>query len=159
MESHLEVDEAPNRKNGFAKETIKSPSGSFELETPRDRAGTFEPQLIKKHQTHLTGELERKIISMFGLGMSYQDITSHVAELYGLDVSNATISAITDIADPGTEGVAAAPTGKPQSVCLAGCHPLQDQRRRALRQQSHLYRTGPEPGGEERDSRSLRLRE
>lgn len=95
-ESHLEADEAPNRRNGYSRKTVKSPSGSFELETPRDRAGSFEPQLIKKHQTHLTDELERKIISMFGLGMSYQDIASHVAEMYGLDVSNATISAITD---------------------------------------------------------------
>jgi len=66
------------------------------LETPRDHAGSFEPQLIKKHQTHLTDEIERKIISMFGLGMSYQDIASHVAEMYGLSVSNATISAVTD---------------------------------------------------------------
>jgi len=95
-ESHLGADKAPNRKNGYSKKTIKSPSGSFELETPRDRAGSFEPQLIKKHQTHLTDEIERKIISMFGLGMSYQDIAAHVAELYGLDISNATISSITD---------------------------------------------------------------
>jgi len=95
-ESHLEADETPNRKNGYSRKTIKSPSGSFELETPRDRAGSFEPQLIKKHQTHLTDEIERKIISMFGLGMSYQDITAHVAELYGLDISSATISSITD---------------------------------------------------------------
>ena len=96
VESHLGADEAPNRKNGVSKKTIKSPSGSFELDTPRDRAGSFEPQLIKKHQTHLTDEIERKIISMFGLGMSYQDIAAHVAELYGLDISNATISSITD---------------------------------------------------------------
>lgn len=96
LESHLETDEAPNRKNGSSKKTIKAPSGSFDLDTPRDRAGTFEPQLIKKHQTHLTDEIERKIISMFGLGMSYQDIASHVAELYGLSISNATISSVTD---------------------------------------------------------------
>ena len=95
-ESHLEADETPNRKNGYSRKTIKAPSGSFELETPRDRAGSFEPQLIKKQQTHLTDEIERKIISMFGLGMSYQDIAAHVAELYGLDISSATISSITD---------------------------------------------------------------
>lgn len=95
-ESHLEADETPNRKNGYSRKTIKSPSGSFELETPRNRAGSFEPQLIKKHQTHLTDEIERKIISMFGLGMSYQDIAAHVAELSGLDISSATISSITD---------------------------------------------------------------
>lgn len=96
LEQHLVRDESPNRKNGVGKKTIKSSSGSFELETPRDRAGTFEPQLIKKHQTHLTDEIERKILSLFSLGMSYADIGSHVAELYGLSVSNATINTITD---------------------------------------------------------------
>jgi len=96
LESHLETDETPNRKNGSTKKTIKSPSGSFELDTPRDRAGSFEPQLIKKHQTHLTDEIERKIISMFGLGMSYADIASHIADLYGMNVSSATINSITD---------------------------------------------------------------
>lgn len=96
LEAHLREDETPNRKNGTTKKTIKSTSGSFELETPRDRAGSFEPQLVKKHQTHLTDEIERKILSLFGLGMSYQDIASHVAELYGLSVSSATISAVTD---------------------------------------------------------------
>lgn len=96
LDSHLESETVPNRKNGSSKKTIKSLSGSFELDTPRDRAGSFEPQLIKKHQTHLTDEIERKILSMFGLGMSYQDIASHVADLYGLSVSQATISSVTD---------------------------------------------------------------
>lgn len=96
LESHLEAEEQPNRKNGSGKKTIKASSGSFELNTPRDRSGTFEPQLVKKHQTHLTDEIERKILSLFGLGMSYQDIASHVADLYGLSISNATISAVTD---------------------------------------------------------------
>lgn len=96
LEAHLAGDESLNRKNGSTRKTIKSTSGNFELETPRDRSGIFEPQLIKKHQTHLTDEIERKIISMFSLGMSYQDIASHVADMYGLSVSNATISAVTD---------------------------------------------------------------
>lgn len=96
LEAHLGEEEAPNRKNGTTKKTVKSTSGSFELETPRDRTGTFEPQLVKKHQTHLTDEIERKILSLFGLGTSYQDIAAHVADMYGLDISNATISAVTD---------------------------------------------------------------
>jgi len=96
LDAHLESDEAVNRKNGISRKSIKSSSGSFELETPRDRAGSFEPQLIKKHQTHLTNEIERKIIALFTLGTSYRDIASHIAELYGLEVSNATISTITD---------------------------------------------------------------
>ena len=62
----------------------------------RRHAGRFEPQLVKKHQTHLTDELERKIIAPFGLGNSYRDIRSHIAELYGMPLSNGTLNAITD---------------------------------------------------------------
>jgi len=96
MAVHLQADEVSNRKNGYGRKTIKSTMGSFELATPRDRTGSFEPQLVKKHQTHMSDEIERKIISMFGLGMSYLDIAGHIAEIYGLEISNATISSITD---------------------------------------------------------------
>jgi putative transposase len=93
---HLQTEEGSNRKNGYGRKTVKSTTGSFELATPRDRAGSFEPQLVKKHQTHMSDEIERKIISMFGLGMSYLDIAGHIAEIYGLEISNAAISSITD---------------------------------------------------------------
>ncbi len=96
LEQHLEDDEQPNRKNGSSKKTIKSSVGSFELDTPRDRSGTFEPQLVKKNQTKLTDEIDRKILSMFSLGMSYRDIRSHVEDMYGIEVSEATITGITD---------------------------------------------------------------
>ena len=62
----------------------------------RRHAGHFEPRLVKKHQTHLTDELERKIIALFGLGNSYRDIRSHIAEIYGMSLSNGTLNAITD---------------------------------------------------------------
>ncbi|EBR4368662.1 IS256 family transposase, partial [Salmonella enterica] len=68
----------------------------FELATPRDRNGTFEPQLVKKHQTTLSDEIERKIIRLFAPGMSYQDISREIEELYAFSVSTATISAVTD---------------------------------------------------------------
>lgn len=96
LEKHLSDKEQSNRKNGSTSKTVKSPAGSFELDTPRDRAGSFEPQLVKKHQTHLTDELERKIIALFSLGTSYQDIRMHIEELYGIHVSNGTINAVTD---------------------------------------------------------------
>lgn len=96
LETHLEDAETPNRKNDFTTKTVKSSSGNFDLQTPRDRSGSFEPQLIKKYQTHLTDEIERKLIAMFGLGMSYNDMASHIADMYGINVSNATISSITD---------------------------------------------------------------
>lgn len=96
LEQHIENDPTPNRKNGSTRKTIKSTSGNFQLNTPRDRAGTFEPQLVKKNQTHLTDELERKILSMFAQGMSYQAIRDHVQEMYDINVPNGTINAITD---------------------------------------------------------------
>lgn len=96
LNNHLTEEAAPNRKNGTTSKTMKGPTGSFELKTPRDRSGTFEPQLIKKHQTHLTDELERKIIALFALGNSYQDIRAHIAEMYDIELSNGTINAVTD---------------------------------------------------------------
>jgi len=96
IDTHLAQEVNANRKNGKSRKTMKSSSGSFELETPRDRSGSFEPQLVKKHQTHVSNEIEAKMISMFGRGMSYRDIAGHVKELYGISVSTATISAITD---------------------------------------------------------------
>lgn len=96
LDSHLADDVVPNRKNGKTRKTVKSTAGPFELDTPRDRAGTFEPQLIKKHQTAVSDEIEAKILSMYGLGMSYRDIALQVEDLYGIKVSVATLSAITD---------------------------------------------------------------
>ncbi len=96
IDSHIADDVVPNRRNGKSRKTVKSTSGKFELETPRDRAGTFEPTIVKKYQTSVSDEIETKMLSMFGLGMSYRDIASHVEELYGINVSTATISAVTD---------------------------------------------------------------
>jgi len=90
------TDTETNRKNGITSKTVKSGSGSFELDTPRDRAGTFEPQLVKKNQTKLTPEMDRKILSMFALGMGYRDIKHHLEDMYGVEVSTGTISAVTD---------------------------------------------------------------
>lgn len=96
LDAHLANDINPNRRNGKGSKTIKTTSGSFELDTPRERNGSFEPQLIKKHQTTLNDEIEQKIISMYALGMSYKDISQHIEEIYAFSVSAATITAITD---------------------------------------------------------------
>jgi len=64
---------------------MRSSSGTFELSTPRDRNGEFEPQIVKNHQTTLSDEIESKILSMYSLGMSYQDISSHITEIYGIN--------------------------------------------------------------------------
>lgn len=100
MHSHmatcLEESDNQNRRNGKTAKTIQSPMGAFELETPRDREGSFEPQIVKKRQTVLNASLDNKILGLYGLGMSYQDIASHLKEMYDFDVSAGTISAVTD---------------------------------------------------------------
>ena len=85
-----------NRKNGRSSKTIKSSNGTFVLDTPRDRAGSFEPQLIKKNQSSISDDIEEKILSMYGLGLSYRDIVKHIEDIYQVELSIATISAITD---------------------------------------------------------------
>jgi len=96
LDSHLGQELTANRRNGKSQKTIKSLNGNFELRTPRDREGTFAPQLVKKHQTSLNDEIEQKILAMYGVGLSYQDISAHLRDLYGLEVSTGTLSAITD---------------------------------------------------------------
>ena len=99
IESHI-ADEVlqgkRNRRNGYNRKTVKSLSGEFELATPRDREGNFEPQIVQKHQTTISDEIEEKILSMYALGMSYRDIKSHIEEIYQISISTATINTITD---------------------------------------------------------------
>jgi transposase-like protein len=85
-----------NRRNGKLRKTVKSDLGSFELETPRDRNGTFEPQTLPKRQVTITSDIDKKIIGLYGLGMSYSDIQKHLKEMYDFAISEATISSITD---------------------------------------------------------------
>ncbi len=96
IDSHLTQDLVKNRKNGSSSKTMKSEVGSFELDVPRDRAGTFEPQIVKKNQTHMSDQIEQKILSLYALGNSYSQITDHIEEIYGVGFSKATISAVTD---------------------------------------------------------------
>jgi transposase-like protein len=96
LDSHLSEEVSRNRRNGKTSKTIKSLTGNFELETPRDREGSFSPQIVKKHQTTLSNEIEEKIIALYGLGMSYNDMAAHLKEIYGLEISNGTLSAVTD---------------------------------------------------------------
>ena len=96
LDSHLKQDITANRRNGKSKKTIKSVNGSFDLRTPRDREGSFSPQFVKKHQTTMSDELEQKILALYGLGMSYKDISGHLQEMYGVEISTGALTAITD---------------------------------------------------------------
>lgn len=88
--------EGENSRNGYSKKTLKTSFGETEIKVPRDRDGEFEPQLVKKNQTTLTGDIEEKIISMYAKGMTTSDIEAHIRDIYGLDCSDTTISRITD---------------------------------------------------------------
>ena len=80
MEAHLDSEERSvgNKRNGKGKKTIKSSTGSFEIETPQDRQSSFEPQIVKKRETILADNLQDKIIGLYGLGMSFRDISAHI---------------------------------------------------------------------------------
>ena len=85
-----------NSRNGYSKKTMHTSYGDMDLDIPRDRNGEYEPHVIRKYQNTLTQDMEEKIISMYAKGMTTSDIESHFQELYGIDVSDSTISRITD---------------------------------------------------------------
>lgn len=93
----------PNRKNGNTTKKMKSEHGSFDIATPRDRNGTFNPEIIKKQQTYLPNDLEDKIISLYSKGISYKDIQEHLKDLYGIEVSKGKLTSITDRVMPELE--------------------------------------------------------
>lgn len=93
----LEADQngTGNHRNGYSKKTVLSDTESLELSIPRDRRGTFEPQLIAKYQRRFPG-FDDKIVSMYARGMSVRDIQGHLRELYGIEASPQLISTVTD---------------------------------------------------------------
>jgi putative transposase len=104
MDQHLEGEAASlgaggepsgNHRNGYSKKTVITDTSQVELEIPRDRRGTFEPQLIAKYQRRFPG-FDDKIISMYARGMSVRDIQGHLRELYGIEASPQLISTVTD---------------------------------------------------------------
>jgi putative transposase len=93
-----EKQRSPNRRNGRSKKTVQGDLGEVTLATPRDRDGTFEPQLIEKHQRRVPG-FDEKILALYAKGMTTRDIQEIVRELYGVDVSATLVSAITEDLD------------------------------------------------------------
>lgn len=96
LESHIEETEEPNRKNGKLPKTLKTSFGNVEINTPRDRNGTFEPEIVGKRQRSLGVDLDRQILALYARGNSLGDISDHLQEMYSIDVSTATISRVTD---------------------------------------------------------------
>lgn len=85
-----------NRRNGKTTKTVKSSAGLLDLTTPRDRSGTYQPQIVPKRQVVLTPQLEHKVLSLYSIGNSYADISQHLQEMYGYSLSDSELTAITD---------------------------------------------------------------
>lgn len=83
-----------NRRNGHSTKTVRSEYGEMDLTVPRDRVGTFEPMVVKKHQKNVTG-IEDQILSLYAKGVSTREIQDHLQNLYGIDVSPTLISNVT----------------------------------------------------------------
>jgi transposase-like protein len=89
------VPSGSNVRNGAGRKTVQTDLGPVQINTPRDRDGTFEPQLVGKRQRRLAG-LDDKILGLYAGGMTVRDISAHLSELYGVDVGRDTISRVTD---------------------------------------------------------------
>lgn len=89
------ANQAGNTRNGKSKKTLKGEFGELPIEVPRDRHGSFEPQLIPKHQTRWAG-FDDKILSLYARGMTVREIQAHLEEMYGTEVSPSLISSVTD---------------------------------------------------------------
>jgi len=99
LDAHLlkeKSESKSNRRNGKTSKRLRTEYGPVDLHTSRDRSGTFEPVIVKKRQVSLGKGLDEKILSMYGRGMSYEDIRCHLADLYGLEISKGQLSHITD---------------------------------------------------------------
>ncbi len=98
MDAHLKQEDniSKNRRNGRGRKNVLSSSGGLEIFSPRDRNGTFEPQTIKKRQRRLDMDLDKKILALYGRGMSYRDIQDQLKEMYDVELSVGTLNAITD---------------------------------------------------------------
>ena len=95
-EKHDATSEPGNIRNGTrAKTVISAHTGPVEIDVPRDRAGTFEPQIVKKRQRRL-GEVDEIVLSLYAKGLTTGEISAHFAEIYGASVSKETVSGITD---------------------------------------------------------------
>ena len=85
-----------NSRNGHSSKTLRTSMGEVEISVPRDRKGEFEPKILKKNQTSISQDIEEKILSMYAKGMTTGDIEAHIQDIYGVEVSDSTVSRITD---------------------------------------------------------------
>ena len=88
--------ETDDSRNGHSSKTLRTSFGDTPIQVPRDRKGEFDPVILKKNQTSISQDVEEKIISMYAKGMTTTDIGDHIRDIYGIEVSESTVSRITD---------------------------------------------------------------
>ena len=86
-----------NSRNGHSSKTLRTSMGEVEISVPRDRRGEFEPKVLKKNQTSISQDIEEKILSMYAKGMTTGDIGTHIQDIYGVEVSDTTVSRIVSV--------------------------------------------------------------
>ena len=96
LDAHIEDSPPGNRRNGRGKKKVKTSFGEIEIDSPRDRDSSFDPHIVKKRQLTLGDGIDHKVVSLYAKGISYEGICEHLEDLYGITLSPATLSAITD---------------------------------------------------------------
>ncbi len=153
LDEHLEQEdpEQNNRKNGYNTKLLKTGAGSIELDTPRDRNSDFSPEIVKKRETILANSLESKIIGMYGLGMSFRDISAHIKDMYDTDISAGTLSAITDKVIPLVKEWQVRPLEDTYCIVWLDANALQSKTGRACAKPLCLQYSGHNNRRKERD--------
>lgn len=95
IDDHLDG-RKPNRRNGYTDKQVQTSMGPIDIEPPRDRQGSFEPKIIGKWERKIAPEIENQILSLYGMGNSYGDISSFIERMYGVSYSPSLISSVTD---------------------------------------------------------------
>lgn len=96
MDDHMEEKDTDNRRNGSTSKQVQTSMGSVELSPPRDRSASFDPKIVRKWERRLAPEIEHQILTLYGMGNSYLDISSFIEEMYGVKYSPSLISSVTD---------------------------------------------------------------
>ena len=138
---------ASNHRNGSTPKTVQTELGPVALKTPRDRAGTFEPQLVAKRQTRLAG-LDEKILGLYAGGMSVRDIESHLQSLYGVEIKRDTISRVTDAVLEDAQAWRTRPLERVYAIAYFDCLMVKVREDRSVRNRACYLAIGVSVEGE-----------
>jgi putative transposase len=138
---------AGNHRNGSTPKTLQSELGPVQIKTPRDRQGSFEPQLVAKRQTRVAG-LDEKILGLYAGGMSVRDIEAHLRSLYGVEIGRDTISRVTDAVLADVEAWRTRPLERVYPIAYFDCLMVKVREDRSVRNRACYLAIGVSVEGE-----------